>query len=106
VQTASINDPFIPPPLPPKLPKSATEAEKQKRAALMRERKRCRDAVNHAKRNAKRAKGADRTEKQVDSQGALNAKRAKSGDADGHRDNAVAKSIRRGLPECDSLGVR
>ena len=110
------------PPLPPKLPKSATEAEKQERAALVRERKRCQDAVNHGKRpkgaerskerigavaasNSERPKGAERSQERIgavaDLNSESNAKRAKSEDADGHRDNAVANTIRRGRAEFD-----
>ena len=107
VQAASINDPFVPP-RPAKLPKSATEAEKQERAAKMRERKRCQDAVN----NAKRARGAGRSKEKIGAVAASsiisNGRRAKSGGHGGHRDGAdrnpedvVASTIRRGLPECD-----
>ena len=56
------------PPKPGRLPKSATEAEKQKRAAFMKERKRCQYKANSSKR-----------------------KRAKSGHHGGHRDGAGRK---------------
>ena len=103
VQTASINDPFIPP-RPPKLPKSATEAEKQERDALMRERKRCQDAVNHGKRtrdavavsNAKRAKGAERSKERIGAVAASNsesnAERAKGEERTEEKIGAVAAS--------------
>lgn len=102
-------------PLPEKLPKSATEAEKQVRKALMTERKRCQTAAN----NRKRPRGAERSEGEIDAVAASsiisNGKRAKSGDAGGHRDgtgghrdgagrkptDVVANSIRRGNPEYD-----
>jgi len=95
-------------PLPDKLPKSATEAEKQVRKALMKERKRFQDKAN----KKKRPRGADRSEEEIGAVAASNiishGKRAKSGDAGGHRDGAgrkpedvVANSIRRGRPRCD-----
>jgi len=95
-------------PLPEKLPKSATEAEKQVRKALMNERKRCQTAAN----NKKRPRGEERSGEEIDAVAASNiisnGKRAKSGDAGGHRDGAgrkpedvVANSIRRGHPRCD-----
>ena len=66
-------------PPPEKLSKSATEAEKQVRKALMKERKRCQTAAN----NKKRKIGADRSEEEVGAVAALSiishGKRAKSG---------------------------
>jgi hypothetical protein len=94
------------PPLPMKLPKSATEDQKQKRDAIMKERERLQKKEN----NAKRAKGAGRTEGEIDakavSNSISNAKRPKSGDAGGFLDGSVAKSIRKGRPRFDPLDVR
>ena len=78
------------PPLPRKLPRSATEAEKKHRSAVMKERKRCQAVVN-------------------------NSNRVKSGDHGGHRDGAgrkleqeavVASTIRRGRAEYDVWRVK
>ncbi len=60
------------PPLPAKLSVNATEEEKQQRAVLMKERRRCQDAVNHSKR----AKGLERTSESVDVVAVSNNKRA------------------------------
>jgi len=101
------------PPKPERLSSSATKAEKQERDALMKERKRCQDKANHDKR----AKGAERSEKEIGAAAASNiisnGKRAKSGDAGGHRDGAgrkpedvVANSIRRGCPRYDVWRVK
>ena len=91
-------------PLPEKLSKSATEAEKQVRKALMNERKRCQTAAS----NKKRPRGEERSKEEIDAVAAASSKRAKSGDAGGHRDGAgrkpeddVANSFRRGHPRND-----
>lgn len=95
-------------PPPKKLSKSATVAEKQEREAVMKERKRCQDQAN----KRKRARGAERSEENIDAVAASsiisNGKRAKSGDHGGHRDGAgrkpedvVSSSFRRGDPQND-----
>jgi hypothetical protein len=103
------------PPRPKRLSSTATEAEKQVRDALMKERKRCQDAVNHGKR----ARGADRSGEEIGAVAASNiishGKRVNSVDHGGHRDgtgghregagrkpeDVVANSIRRGDPKYD-----
>ncbi len=96
------------PPRPKRLSSTATEAEKQVRDALMKERKRCQVAVN----NNKRARGAERSGEEIGAVAASNiishGKRVNSGDHGGHRDGAgrkpedvVANSIRRGDPKYD-----
>ena len=125
VEAVSISDPFIIgdeatqidsnlssksetdtviPPRPMKLPKSATEAEKQERDEIMNERKRCQIKAAHDKR----AKGAERSEEQKDAVAASNRKRAKDEGRGGPRDGSgrkpkdvVENSIRKGRPRCD-----
>jgi hypothetical protein len=122
------------PPKPGRLSRSATEAEKLKRAAFMKERKRCQDKANSSKRakgadrsqeeigavstsNSKRAKGADRSQEEIGAVSTSNGKRAKRGGHGGHRDGTgrkleqeqeavVASTIRRGREEYDVWRVK
>ncbi len=103
------------PPKPERLSRSATEAEKLKRAAFMKERKRCQDKAN----SSKRAKGADRSQEEIGAVAAASSKRAKRGGHGGHRDGTgrkleqeqkqeavVASTIRRGRAEYDVWRVK
>ena len=68
------------PPRPERLSCTATEAEKQER---------CQDAVNHDKR----AKGAERSQKEIGAVAAASSKRAKRGGHGGHRERLASKTL-------------